>query len=244
MHNNSFSYSMLSTALRCNRLYQHLFIDKLVSDEPESINLHFGTALHTGLNSLLEGGDSSSFSLYWDSMRNTSFGTARHGWESLNTMGEVFLERFERLHLKHLKPLQAEQRLYGFSPNGVRLEGTPDFIGSYRGTLTVLDFKTASSRYPDGKIQASDQLLLYTYLAQQCLKIEIQQIGYVVFIKTKEPSIQTQLMAIDQANLKARIANIELQCKELLGKPAYTQNFNACFDMGKRCGFWKKCHGG
>jgi hypothetical protein len=240
---DAFRYSALSTALRCNRLYQYLYVEKLKADEPESFSLHFGTALHCGINSLIEGENSDSFRAYWDSVKGLQFEKSRYGWDALGDMGEVFLDRFKRLHLKNFKKHTAEQKLATFSPGGVALEGTPDFIGEYMGVLSVVDFKTASSAYPEGRIQASDQLILYAYMAQKCLGIKPLRIVYIVFIKGKEPRIQTQVLDITEELIASRMANIEQHCQELAKKTTFPQNFNACFDYNRKCSFFEKCHG-
>ena len=239
----SYSYSMLSTALRCNRLYQYLYIDKLKPDEPESLSLHFGTAIHAGINSLLEGGDGAAYRAYWASVADKSFAIARHSYDDLGQMGDVFIDRFTRLHLKHLKAHSTETRLYHETDPTLKLEGTPDFVGDYKGKLSVLDFKTSATRYPDDKVTASDQLMLYAFLAQQSLNIKIEQLGYMVFIKTKEPSIQVQIIDLDQEELAHRIQNILLQCRQLSEQDQpMVQNHNACFDYGHKCAFFDRCH--
>lgn len=242
MKKASFSYSELSSALSCNRMYQYLYIDKLQVEEPESLALHFGSALHAGLNAILEGSAGGAFAAYWDSVAAMEFNKDRHSHESLGEMGQLFLERFYRLHKPHYELIHGEDRLYANSPRGVKLEGTPDALVMYKGKLTLVDFKTSSQRYADGKVESSDQLRLYAYLLQENLNVKIEQIAYVVFIKTKEPSIQMQVMELDQEDLKLRIANIETLCLEIAAKNEYPQNFNSCLNYGRKCKFFDKCH--
>lgn len=241
MKDHSFSYSQLSTALRCNKLWQYLFIDKL--GQESSMDMDFGTSLHCGLNEVLEGGSGDSFMSCWESYDHSTWAKkGRYSYQELAEMGQTFISRFKRLHAPHLKLTYGEKRLHGFSPNGVRLEGTPDFVGVYRGLTTVEDFKTASSRYPEGKAAASDQLYLYAYLVQQAYGIKVEQLGYRVFIKAKEPSIQMQHMPLDQEILAQRILNIEAHCKKLSQNESNLPNYNACFDYNRPCIYFSLCH--
>lgn len=249
----SLSYSMLSTALRCNRLYKHLYVDKLTPEEPPSLSLHFGTALHMAINAILEGGGGQAgvavFMAYWGSVRGLPFRNERYDWPEYGEMGSVFIERFTRLYAKRLEPQLMERRLYVKSPSydtGLRLtfEGTPDFFGDLDGVPTLLDFKTSGTRYDNDKHATADQMRLYAYMVQQGLKVEVKQIAYLVFVKSvKTPSIQLQVAPLDQAELLARIKNMEVQADQLTYKGAYPQNFGACLDFGRKCPFWDKCHG-
>ena len=117
-----------------------------------------------------------------------------------------------------------------------------DCLARYKGKLSLVDFKTSSQRYPDGKVEASDQLRLYAYLAQKNLNVKIEQLVYVVFIKTKEPSIQVLAQDLNQEELALRIANIDAQCQQIQGAVEVTRNHNACFNYGRRCQYFNLCH--
>jgi hypothetical protein len=121
-------------------------------------------------------------------------------------------------------------------------EGTPDFFGDLDGIPTLLDFKTAASRYDDDKLACADQQRLYSYLIQRELKVEVKQIAYLVFIKSvKTPAIQLQVSPLDQAELTSRLLNIEAQARQLT-QGEYPKNYGSCNDWGRRCAFFSKCH--
>lgn len=244
MSNLSYNYSGIKTAYECRQKFKYLYIDKLVPEGPESLALHFGTAVHAGIQGILESNSLMPFNVYWDSVAGMDFGRGRYDHRALGEMGVVLLERFERLHAKKFQIKQMETRLFGTLPGGIRCEGTPDFVGEFNGVPSIVDFKTASSRYDEGKLSASDQLLLYAYLAEQQIGYKPEQIVYIVFIKGKEPSIQTLCATIDTVLLARRIANIEAICKELDSISMFTQNFNSCFGTYGKCEFWSKCHEG
>jgi hypothetical protein len=184
------SYSMMQTYLSCAAKYKHIFVDGIKSDLDTSADVSFGTAVHTGLNALLEGDDGeAAFDLYWQCEKNRELRYGAHDWERLHHMGFVFLERFKRLHLKKFKPHTMEQRLYAKLAT-VDVEGTADFIGEFDGLPTVLDFKTSYAPYEKTRILHNPQLYLYAYLAKQALKYEASQLVYMVFVKHPEPRIQ------------------------------------------------------
>jgi RecB family exonuclease len=241
---SSFSYSQLSAALTCQQLYKYLYVDKLKIEEPESYALHFGTAIHSAINALLEGTDgNAAFTAYWDSVANMAFQPGRYNHASLRDMGHIFIDRFAKLHLKHYEFIKGEERLYAETPGGIHIEGTADLLFRYKGKLTLVDFKTSSTRYQEGRAESSMQLALYAYLMQINLGIVIEQLAYVVFIKTKEPSIQMQLIDLDQGRLKEMILNIEKIAAPLVDLQNPTKNMNNCFSYGRRCTYWEKCHG-
>lgn len=243
---NSFSYSQLSAALSCQQLYKYLYVDKLVVPEKESFALHFGSALHAGLNALMEGTDgNATFNAYWDSVVDLDFESGRHDHANLRAMGDIFLDRFSKLHLKYYKFIKGEERLYATLPSGIKVEGTMDCLAEYKGKLSLIDFKTSSTRYPKEKVAASDQLRLYAYLAQKNLNVRIEQLVYVVFVKTKEPSIQVLAEDLNQEELTARIANIDGQCWQTqlsLDSGLVTRNHNNCFSYGRKCKYFELCH--
>lgn len=231
----SYSYSMISTYLRCPALFKLLFIDKVKPIEDESLALHFGTALHCGLNSLLEGGDFSSFDIYWESVRELPFPKGRYSWADLQEMGNTFLSRFQRLHMPHYTFITGENRIYGATPQGIRVEGTMDALIQYKGKVTLMDFKTSSMRYGDSKAETSMQLALYAYLAETQLNVKIEQVGYTVFLKQKEPSIQVQLLPLTRPWLNGMIENIEHICKDIETKTIFPKNYDTHMQYGRAC---------
>lgn len=231
----SYSYSMVSTYLRCPALFKMLYIDGIKPDEPPSLALHFGTALHCGLNSLLEGGDYSSFGIYWDSVNALNFAKGRHNWEDLRAMGEVFLSRFQKLHQPHYELISGENRLFSTLPSGIRCEGTADALVRYKGKATLMDFKTSATRYGDEKPRSSMQLALYAYLAEKEMGTKIDQVAFTVFIKTKEPTIQVQVMGLSREWLGSMISNFEHICADIEARVHFPKNFDTSMQYGRPC---------
>lgn len=244
---NSFSYSALTTAYKCNTLYKYLYVDKIKSKEPDSGDMKFGTAIHLGVEGVLEGNADylGLFELFWnlEKQQNNKYG--RYSWQDLREQGHVLLTRFERLHKKHFSVLQMEQRLYG-SIGDIKVEGTPDFIGDYKGKKTLVDFKTSGARYNKDRARISEQLILYAYLAKQSLGFVAEQVLYVVFVKGSNPSIQLISAAVKQSKTDEILQNIVSQCEELTKKlesGKFSRNYSQCIIGEYKCPFFSECHG-
>lgn len=243
----SFNYSALTTAYKCNTLFKYLYIDKIKSKDPDSGDMKFGTAIHLAVEAILTGDADylGLFELFWnlEKQQNNKYG--RYSWQDLREQGHVLLARFERLHKKNFSVLQMEQRLYG-SIGDIKVEGTPDFIGDYRGKKTVVDFKTSGAKYSKDKAKTSEQLLLYAHLANQNLGFVAEQVLYVVFVKGRDPSIQLISAPIRPGLIDEVTANVNLQCEELTKKiesGKYSKNYSQCIMGEYKCPFFDKCHG-
>ena len=235
----SWSYSHYSLALQCLRKYKLVCVDKLEPEGLESSDLGFGTALHAGINDVLAGVDAiSTFTLHWQALEGTMSYT-RYNHEALGSMGVEFLRKFEKLHAKKYIVQKAEQRIYS-SYKGVKIEGTPDFIGLYEGRPSLRDYKTSSTNYAKEKIPSSLQLNLYAYLAQKELGFTPETLGYDVFNKglgsiqhlTRDFSEKIML-----THLHAMLDYIEMMDKQ----KTYPKNVNNCMAYNKPCDFFNIC---
>ena len=238
------SYSMISTAYKCHRMYKLQHIDKIREEGPGSSALEFGTAMHTALQASLEGANSLDvFNLYWNLVKDKDVKYFRHNWQMLADMAETFLARFERLHAKHFeieRPM--EQRLYG-TLNGFKVEGTPDFVGKYKGIPSILDFKTSAIAYTKDRIVCNEQMHMYAHLAKQQLDYKPKQIVYIVFAKDST-RIQTQVRELKTEEHKGMLDNITKMCEDIKQRTVWPMNRNSCLAKGVyRCSFWDHCYG-
>lgn len=243
MNSPGISYSAISAAYTCFQKYKYLYIDKLKELGPESANLHFGTALHMGLQAILEGDDPlPAFSLYMQSLNGKEIDWGRYGLEEYSKMGDVFLARFSRLHAKHFtNTITMESRLYG-NLGDVKLEGTPDWVGSYKGVPSLVDFKTSGYTYPKEKIVVNEQMPLYAHLVEQNFGVKVEQLVYYVFVKADQ-RIQVQTHPLTKEFMKAKLDNIKLMCDDLSTRRVFPKNTNGCMMGQYRCGFYEVCYG-
>lgn len=243
---HNFSYSQLSTAYRCNMLFKHLYVDKLTPSGPESGEMKFGTGLHLAINTVLakDGDATANFDMFWDIQKTVDNAYGRFTWAELRDMAHVFISRFERLHAKKFKPHSMEERLHGRIGNS-EISGTPDFIGEYNGVPSIVDFKTAGSRYNPEKATIAEQLFLYAYLARETLGYIAKQVVFIVFVKGPNPSIQSITADITTGQLNMVVENVLLQMQELevkIESGKFTKNLNGCGFGGARCQFPTRCY--
>lgn len=249
---NSYNYSAISTYRRCQKLYQHVYVDKLKPEVGPSGDLKFGSAIHIACQSYLEGDDGiKAFNVFWDMERSNPNQYGRYGWADLKNQGEILLDKFERFHLKKFKVYQTEQRLYGQYLD-ISLEGTPDFLGEFEGKKSVVDFKTSGSNYHKDKIKVAEQLMLYAYLALTSQHYKVDQLVYFVFVKGPKPSIQTPIILDVRSPLRNRPFAFEIEdvyhtVKEITqaqDKNLFAKNRASCIMGSMTCDFFKRCHGG
>lgn len=238
---NSYNFSSLQAAGKCLQYYKYLCVDKLKTDSPDSADMHFGTALHSGLEASLTGSDSiMAFEVYWNFVKGLKVNYARYGWDELLRQGIVFLNKFDKYYKDKLQIKQLEQRLYS-SYNGINIEGTPDFIGLYNGVPTLLDFKTSAYKYDADKINCAEQLYLYTYLARQA-GFEVEQIMYLVFVKGESASIQKPLIkTVTTQDLNRVLDNVQRICEDLNTRQHYNKNTRNCIMGTMKCEYFDKC---
>lgn len=241
---NAFWYSRISDAQTCLRKYKLKHLDKVVIDEPGSADLSFGTAVHLGLNeSLLGGNGLGLFEVFWGSVKNEAMDYGRCDWEALNHLGGVFISRFDRLHKKHFEPFQMEERLYT-ELEGIPFEGTPDFLGKYKGVPAVVDFKTAGYRYNPRKIICDEQMALYALMAEKATGFKPEKLVYIVFIKDpKNPSIQTLEFDLTDTKLFSTLENVTQVSKDLQTRKDFPQNTASCLRGSIVCSYFETCHG-
>lgn len=239
MSKRSYNYSAIQAAYRCLKYYKLLYVDQMKTEMPASADMEFGTALHAGLDCLLEDGQGEEvFNLYWDTLANKELKYTRYKYDDLAKLGPIFLERFNRLHKKHILPVQKEVRLYS-KLEEIRIEGTPDVVGYYKGIPSIIDFKTSSQPYDKKKIECSEQMYLYAYMAMKELKLDIQQLVYVVFCKS-DCRIQVITYPIDPIKLKSMLDNVLAVCHDLESRQVFTANRNSCIG----CDYWNVCYEG
>lgn len=242
----SYNYSALSTAQKCPQLYKYKYIDKLPESGAESGDIHFGTAMHVGVESILTGESDGlfEFDAYWKSVKEKQLKFTRFGYEDLYDQGIRLLTRFKRLYVKKFEVVQMEQTLTG-TLEGVGIYGTPDFIGSYEGKPSIVDFKTAKSRYVRERIISSEQLYLYAHLAKQSLNYQAEQVVYFQFIKGTEPGISVLRYEITPSIYEESLSNIARQLHHWQGvkdTDQFIRNKSSCVMGDISCPFFDKCY--
>lgn len=240
---DGYYYSKLSIANTCLRKYKYQFIDELPIHQEPSPDLEFGTAMHMALYSALNGRDAQVvFKLCWDAQKGKHLKYGRFNHEQLEDIGRTLLDKFVRFQLKHFEPSVMEQRMFYTTPDGIKIEGTADVIGQYKGIPSIVDFKTSAYRYLPSQLTVSDQLYLYAWLADKCLGYKAQQIVYMVFQKSTL-QIQTIIKPLTRDKLADMVDNILVQCRRLSQETEFPANRLGCLKGQYRCPFWNTCYG-
>jgi hypothetical protein len=248
MSDFSWSYSAYSSAVRCLRHFKLCYVDKIVVDGPESSDLLFGSALHSAINAVLTGQDGQAvFELYWLSYKDKDVQYGRFDWKQLANLGAEFIRKFVKMHADNYKLEFAEKRLYG-EYRGVRIEGTPDYYGSYKGISSLRDFKTSGRNYESAKSDCATQLYLYSYLCIENGVGKPECLGYTVFNKGTG-SIQDLTWEFDESKMYEALDNLVAYCGGMelnfgnVFTDKYPKNYNACLDYNRKCDFFAICHG-
>ena len=242
----NYRYSAIETASRCLRKFKLDYLDGLPVDTEPSIELLFGTGLHLALQASLEGEDTlTTFNVYWDSLRSTLL-HEKYRYRDYALKAAEFIRKFNKMHRQHLKPHALEKTLTA-EIGGYSFEGTPDFVGWYKGVPSIIDFKTSQSSYVREKIICNPQMPLYAELARLSLGFPVEQVVYMVFVKgtgsIQEPIVQKlspELLteALDSVISKAK------ELEELKASGAeYKKNFTSCIMGSRVCNRFEHCYG-
>ena len=235
-------YSGIETSMRCMRKFKLDYIDKLPQHGQAQIELGFGTGLHMALQASLEGDDARhAFETYWQSMAK-DYTHEKFRYKDYAIKGREFIRKFEKMHKKDLTPAYLEQTLKA-RIQGHDFEGTPDFIGLYRGVPSILDFKTSQSPYIREKALSNPQMPLYAELAREALGYDAKQIVYLVFVKSST-SIQTPIVEpLSKELLQRAVEGVILQAETLEKATSHPKNFTACIMGSRVCSRFKTCYG-
>ncbi len=238
----AFWFSKISDSRKCMRYYKLKHLDGIKVPQLPAADLEFGTAMHLAINECLENKDGyAAFMAYWGPLEHTPMQPSRYSWGELAKMADVFVGRFERLHKKHFEPFKMEERIHA-ELGGHAFEGTPDFLGGYKGIPSIVDFKTAAYRYDKNKLICDEQMPGYAALAEKALGYKVEQRAYIVFIKSAtDPSIQTLISPLTYTQTKYSIDNVLETCDDLVERKRFPRNTSACLNGTNKCPYWSVC---
>lgn len=182
------SHSRINRYLTCPRAYQHHYVDGLRPRHPPA-NLVFGQAIHESLAAMFERGEDlvRTFTTIWEAVRSTTINyTGRASWSSLNMKGRALLELFMEQGAPRIRAVSAVEQRFELTVTGLALPlvGVVDLVAELDGKKTLVDFKTAGSRYNAHEVEISDQLTAY-----QMAEPSAEQTAFCVLVKTKEPQL-------------------------------------------------------
>jgi CRISPR/Cas system-associated exonuclease Cas4 (RecB family) len=186
----TYSYSQISQYLTCPRRYRHRYLDGWEEKEQRA-SMMFGRAFERALAALFRREDPGAVLFeQWSAYRQLNLVySARETWDSMLEEGIHLLTRFVqdgRVDIE--RPDSQQQVQFTRSLNsGASFVGYIDAIGELDGQTCVLEWKTASARYPEepiGITALDPQLLCYSWMTG------IDTVAQVVFVRKKTVEVQ------------------------------------------------------
>lgn len=249
--NPPLTYSNYKLLRECGQRFKLRVIDGV--PEPISVNLEYGSAIHAGLNTMLESHDKELaqevFKSYWDNVRDKITDYGRHGPDELEGMGYKFLANFEKRYGHAMQLVVGERRMkvspvcYGppiHDSRGIDAEGTPDALVKWGDKNVLLDFKTSAYNYTDLQTDTSLQLHFYAWLLEQN-GYTVDELCYIVMNKATG-GIQTPYrIAYDPKKAIDFINPMVDYWVRNIGK--YEKNAAACSNYKTGCPFVERCFG-
>lgn len=210
---NYISHSAISTYCRCPLQYAFRYIEGL-PEETVSSSLVFGRVIHAAaehyFNELMYGASppdqESLLAAFWDAWRCAAeegevlFGKG----EDIHSLGELakrVLAAFRESELAQPagRLIGIEEELRGFLVSGVPdLLARIDLLIETDEALIIRDFKTSRNRWNEGQAEnQAEQLLLYGELARHLVPGKPLRLEFVVFSKTKTPTVERHPVLYD-----------------------------------------------
>lgn len=239
-----FGYSIQSDYHRCGKYYELKHIMGHDDGGSKSVDMAFGTCCHMGMEEILsnKGDGKDLFSIAWKTHKDKEFG--RLSWEQLHELGLSLLSQFTARHKSKFSPVHLEAEMRHDFGRYI-LKGTADFLGTYNGIPSIVDWKTASRPYDEYKIVTNEQLYVYASLAKSVLGYEAKQVVYGVLIKdVKGPRFQFKTRAIDNWDAVDKMMdNVHNTCNAILDSKLFLRDSASCQLWSRPCPFLDKCFG-
>jgi len=185
----TFSYTQISQYVTCPRRYRYRYLDGWQEKDTRAAML-FGRAFEQAIAALFRGDDpADKLFEQWTPCRNLPIVyPARETWDSMLQQGVQLLERFVqdgRVQVSH--PTQQQIQFSRTLSAGNSFVSFVDAIGELDGTPCVLEWKTASARYPEepaGIAALDPQLICYSWMTG------IDAVAQVVFVRKRTVEVQ------------------------------------------------------
>ena len=236
----SISYSQITAGMQCPRKLR-LMKDNAQPDYMSG-DLAFGTTMHSAIHGCILGKNAEEiFSTNWD-FCSEGYTFGRYKWEELKDIGLTLLSKFDRLHKKNYDPSAfMEERIFDKIEG---LEGTPDYVGMYKGKLSLRDFKTSGTPYKKEKLIVGSQLHLYAYLYYTKTGKWVETLGYDVFCKSTS-SIQNLTVDLDKDKVIGSVSHLNVLKVALFSLTELAPKvYSSCIIGSQKCQYFNTCHEG
>jgi hypothetical protein len=186
----TFSYTQISQYLRCPRSYRYRYLDGWQQKDAKA-SLLFGRCFEKALTAYFLGEDS-TIALFndWSAYRGATLEYSKgDSWDRMARQGAHLLDIFARDNRVWIRrPRQDLQvKVVRQLANGHDFVAYIDALGELDNRHCLIDWKTTTSRYPDGPrglLALDPQLICYSWAT------EISDVALVVFVRKHTPEIQ------------------------------------------------------
>src|SRR5260370_16117215 len=185
-----YSYTQISQYLRCPRSYRYRYLDGSREKETRAA-MAFGRCFENALGAYFREEDcGAALFKEWEAYREAPFEFKKgETWDRLVHQGIHLLQRFAQdnrvrvsnpqkdLQIKFLRMLTENSEFIAYL----------DAIGEIDGRRCLIDWKTTTSRYPEGPeglLSLDPQLICYSWITG------IPEVARVVFVRKHAPEIQ------------------------------------------------------
>ena len=192
----TYSYTQISRYLRCPRSYRHRYLDGWREKDTRASML-FGRCFEKALGAYFLREDSAALLFKeWGAFRDAQLEYSNgDSWERMARQGVQLLEqlaRDDRIRIRQARR-NLQVKLVRRLPNGNDFVAYIDAIASLDAARCLLEWKTTTSRYPEGPegmLALDSQLVCYSWISG------ISEVALVVFIRKRTPEIQYLRTAI------------------------------------------------
>jgi CRISPR/Cas system-associated exonuclease Cas4 (RecB family) len=185
-----YSYTQISQYLSCPRRYRYRYLDGWKEKDTRAAML-FGRAFEQALSAYFRRDDPGAvlfreWAPHKDSKLEYSNGST---WDRMLQQGIQLLERFaqdDRIRIRQAKT-NLQIKFTRSLPKGNAFVAYIDAIGNLDGARCLIEWKTASSRYPEepqGLLMLDPQLVCYSWMTG------ISDVAQIVFVRKRLVEIQ------------------------------------------------------
>ena len=185
----TYSYTQISQYLTCPRRYRYRYLDGWQEKDVRAAML-FGRAFEQAIAALFRHEDAAG-KLFeqWAACKNMPMAYSGHDtWDSMLQQGVQLLERFvQDGRVEISRPAQQQIQFSRTLSSGSGFVAFVDAIGELDGTPCLLEWKTASARYPEepaGITGLDPQLICYSWMTG------IDAVAQVVFVRKRAVEVQ------------------------------------------------------
>ena len=186
----TYSYTQISQYLSCPRRYRFRYLDGWKEKDTRATML-FGRAFEQALSAYFRRDDPGAVLFReWAAHKNSKLEYSNGAtWDRMLQQGIQLLERFgqdDRIRIRQAKT-NLQIKFTRSLPKGNAFVAYIDAIGNLDGARCLIEWKTASSRYPEepqGLLMLDPQLVCYSWMTG------ISDVAQVVFVRKRLVEIQ------------------------------------------------------